>query len=152
MISSIKVLSLETISNSSDIDPHTMKIEELPMKQMRRIPEFNVSSEEKVRKVIIEANRISVGSVEDFLNKNPLFDEQQGYYGFAHVCTNHISEVTQALQDAGFAKAYSDGDYYIKIDEYRTNNLDLLEIGADAAAKYLTKELGQNFFVKTRLD
>lgn len=124
------------------------------MKQMRRILEFNVSLEqkEKVKKAIIEANRISVRSVEDFLEKNPLFDEQKGYYGFAHVCTNHISEVTQALQDTGFAKAYSDGDYYIEIDEYQTSNLKLLEIGADAAAKYLTKELGQNFFVKSRLD
>lgn len=154
MISSIKVLSLETIASSSDIDLHTMKIEELPMKQMRRIPEYNVSpeQEEKVKKAIKEACRISVRSVEDFLEKNPLFNEQQGYYGFAHVCTNHISEVTQTLQDTGFAKAYSDGNYYIKIDEYRTSNLDLLEIGANAAAKYLTKELGQNFFVKSRLD
>lgn len=154
MISSAKVLSLETIARSNDIDPHTMKIEDLPMKQMRMIPEFDVSSEltDKVRKAIVEANEISIKSVEEYLVKNPSFDEQKGYWGFAHVCTSHISEVTQALQDAGFAKAYSNGDYYIDVDEYRTCNLELLEIGADAAAKYLTKELGQNFFVKTRLD
>lgn len=29
MISSVKVLSLETIASSNDIDPHTMKIEDL---------------------------------------------------------------------------------------------------------------------------
>ena len=154
MISSAKVLSLETIARSNDIDPHTMKIEDLPMKQMRMIPEFDVSSEltDKVRKAIVEANEISIKSVEEYLVKNPSFDEQKGYWGVAHVCTSHISEVTQALQDAGFAKAYSNGDYYIDVDEYRTCNLELLEIGADAAAKYLTKELGQNFFVKTWLD
>lgn len=154
MISSAKVLSLETIAKLNEIDPHTMKIEDLPIKQMRMIPEFDVSSElaDKVRKAIVEANEISIKSVEEYLAKNPSFDEQKGYWGWAYVCTNHISDVTQALQDAGFAKAYSDGDYYIKIDEYQTNNLDLLEIGANAAAKYLTKELGQNFFVKTRLD
>ena len=63
-----------------------------------------------------------------------------------------LFETVSALQDAGFAKAYSNGDYYIDVDEYRTSNLELLEFGAEAAAKYLTKELGQNFFVKTRLD
>ena len=154
MISSAKVLSLETIANTSDIDTHTMKIEDLPMKQMRIIPEFNVSPKliEKARKAIVEANGISVRSVEEYLRKNPSFDEQKGYWGFAHVCTNSISEVTQALQDAGFAKAYSSGDYYINVDEYRTCNLELLEIGAQAAAEYLTKALGQYFFVKSRLD
>lgn len=154
MISSAKVLSLETIARSNDIDPNTMKIEDLPMKQMRMIPEFKVSSEliDKVTKAIVEANEISVKSVEEYLTKNPSFDDQKGYWGFAHVYTNHISEVTQALQDAGFAKAYSNGDYWIDVNEYRTCNLELLEIGADAAAKYLTKELGQHFFVKSRLD
>lgn len=71
MISSVKVLSLETIASSNDIDPHTMKIEDLPMKQMRMIPEFDVSSEltDKVRKAIVEANEISIKSVEEYLAK-----------------------------------------------------------------------------------
>lgn len=65
---------------------------------MRMIPEFDVSSEltDKVRKAIVEANEISIKSVEEYLVKNPSFDEQRGYWGFVHVCTNHISEVTQA--------------------------------------------------------
>lgn len=152
MIASAKVLSLETIARTDSTN--TMKIEDLPMKQLRVIPEFTTTPKlrDKINKAITEANRISVKSVEDYLHSNPDFNDQKGYWGFVHVFTNEITEVTQALQDTGFAKAYSDGDYYIDIDEYRTDNIELLLIGANAAAQYLSKELGQQFSVKYRLD
>jgi len=154
MIASAKVLSLETLANNKDIDFYTMKIEDLPMKQMRIMPEFTVPQEllDKVKKVIEIANQTSLKSVKEYLENNPSFEEEKGCYGFANVCTDSASEVTQALQDAGLAKAYSNGCYFIKIEEYKTFNLELLEIGAKAAAKYLTKELGQYFYVKLRLD
>lgn len=154
MIASAKVLSLETLANNKDIDFYTMKIEDLPMKQMRIMPEFTVPQEllDKVKKVIEIANQTSLKSVKEYLENNPSFEEEKGCYGFANVCTDSASEVTQALQDVGFAKAYSNGCYYIKIEEYRTSNLELLEIGAKKAAEYLTKELGQYFYVKSRLD
>ena len=154
MISSAKVLSLEAIANEENIDFHTMKIEDLPMKQLRIMPEFNVSDEllSKVKVTIAKASEISVSAVKEYLKTHPEFDEQKGWYGFANVCTYEISEVTQALLQIKAANAYSDGDYLISVNQYRTSNLDLLEVGANAAAKFLTKELGQPFYVKSRLD
>ena len=131
-----------------------VKIEDLPMKQLRIMPEFNVSDEllSKVKVTIAKASEISVSAVKEYLKTHPEFDEQKGWYGFANVCTYEISEVTQALLQIKAANAYSDGDYLISVNQYRTSNLDLLEVGANAAAKFLTKELGQPFYVKSRLD
>lgn len=153
-ISSAKVLSLEAIANEENIDFHTMKIEDLPMKQLRIMPEFAVSHEllSKVKKTIAKASEISVSAVKDYLNTHPEFDEQKGWYGFANVCTCEVSEVTQALLQIKAAKAYSDGDYLVSVNQYRTSNLDLLEVGANAVAEYLSKELGQPFYVKSRPD
>ena len=154
MISSAKVLSLEAIANENNIDFHTMKIEDLPMKQLRIMPEFTVSDEllSKVKTTIAKASILSISAVKDYLLEHPDFDEQRGWYGFANVYTSKITEVTQALLQINAAKAYSDGDYLISVDEYRTSNLNLLEVGANAVAKYLTKELGQPFYVKSRPD
>jgi len=154
MIASAKVLSLESLANNSDIDPCTMKIEDIPMKQMRIMPEFIVPLEllEKVRNAVSEASRISLKSVDIYLRDNPSFDDRNGCPGFTFVYTCLISEVTQALQDAGLAKAYSDGSYFIDVDKCNTSNLELLKIGAKAAAKYLTEELGQCFYVKSMID
>lgn len=154
IIASAKVLSLETVSKLRNIDYRTMKIENLPMRQMKIMPTFKVSPKllDKVNRAVKEAGRIAVGSVEKYLKANSGFDENIGDWGWAHIITYDVSEVTQALQDANLATTYSDGIYYIKVAEYRTSNLELLEIGAKAAADYLTKELGQKFYVKTKLD
>lgn len=154
IISSAKVLSLEAIANEKNIDFHTMKIEDLPMKQLRIMPEFAVSDDllSKVKQTIAKASEISVSAVKDYLKIHPEFDEQKGWYGFANVCTCEVSEVTQALLQIKAAKAYSDGDYLVSVNQYRTSNLDLLEVGANAVAEYLSKELGQPFYVNSRPD
>lgn len=154
IISSAKVLSLEAIASEEDIDFHTMKIEDLPMKQLRIIPEFAVSDEllSKVKQTIAKASEISVSTVKDYLKTHPEFDEQKGWYGFVNVCTCEVSEVTQALLQIKAAKAYSDGDYLVSVNQYRTSNLELLEVGAKAVAEYLSKELGQSFYVNSRPD
>ena len=154
IISSAKVLSLEAIASEENIDFHTMKIEDLPMKQLRIMPEFAVSHEllSKVKQTIAKASEISVSAVKDYLNAHPEFDEQKGWYGFANVCTCEVSEVTQALLQIKAAKAYSDGDYLVSVNQYRTSNLELLEVGAKAVAEYLSKELGQSFYVISRPD
>ena len=86
------------------------------------------------------------------MNNHKDFDPQKGYYGWSHVCTTKVGEVTEALKKLKMAKSYSDGIYYLNIKEYQTSNLALLEIGAEAASKYLSQELGQYFFVKSVLD
>lgn len=129
-----------------------MKIEDLPMKQLRIMPEFAVSHEllSKVKQTVAKASEISVSAVKDYLKTHPEFDEQKGWYGFANVCTCEVSEVTQALLQIKAAKAYSDGDYLVSVNQYCTSNLELLEVGAKAVAEYLSKELGQSFYVNSR--
>lgn len=95
---------------------------------------------------------LSMQSLGVNLKEHPDFDEQKGYWGWATVCTATQSEITQALQNIGVCHTFSDGIYRLRIEEYRTSNLELLVTGAEAAAKFLEKELGQEFHVRTRLD
>lgn len=154
MIAAARVLSLQSVSKLKSVDQKIMKIEDLPIKQMKLLPSFSVSKrlDRKVRNAVKTAGEIAVETVENYLRDNPDFNEDKGAWGFVHVTTSEVSAITQALIDAGLANAYSDGRYYIKVREYRTSNLTLLEEGAMAASKYLTKKLGQNFGYSTRLD
>lgn len=153
-IAATKVVSLETISKIQNLDMNHVRIEDLPTRQMALMPTFTVSREleEKVKEVVEEAGKISVDSVVDYLKRNPDFDEQKGFWGWAYVCTNEQTEITQALQNVGLSHTYADGIYQLRVKEYRTSNLELLEIGAEAAASYLKKALGQSFYVTTKLD
>ena len=154
VIADTKVISLETIARMKNIDIHTMKIEDLSSEVMNKIPLYEVTDEllEKVRKAVIQAGDIAVDATKQYLNNHKDFDQQKGYYGWAHVCTTKVGEVTEALKRLKMAKTYSDGIYYLSIKEYQTLNLELLEIGSEAASKYLSQELGQYFFVKSVLD
>lgn len=154
VIADTKVISLETIAHMKDIDIHTMKIEDLSSEMMNKMPHYKVTDKylEKVRKAVIQAGDIAIDATKQYLNNHKDFDPQKGYYGWAHVCTTKVGEVTEALKKLKMAKSYSDGIYYLNIKEYQTSNLALLEIGAEAASKYLSQELGQHFFVKSVLD
>lgn len=72
--------------------------------------------------------------------------------GWAWVCTIDQTRENQALQNIGLSHTYADGVYRLRIKDYRTSNLELLEIGAHAAAEFLNKELGLDFYVATKLD
>lgn len=154
MIAAAKVLPLETLENLSPEQQITIRIDSLDLKQIPIMPTITVRDEtkEKVKKAVIRAGEIAVETVKTYLMSNPDFDEQLGDWGWATVCTSVQSEVTQAMQDIGDCNTYSDGVYRLSINNYRTSNLDLLEMGAKAAAAYFEKELGQHFFVKIRLD
>ena len=154
LIASAKVISLESISQLDDVDMHTMKIEDLPSSKMDIMPTFEVTADilEKVQQAINKAGNISIDASEEFLKANPDFDEQKGYYGWAHICTSEVSVVTEALKKLKLASTYSDGVYYIRLEEYKTSNLELLEVGATAAADFLTQELGQRFYVRSKID
>ena len=154
LIASAKVISLESISQLDDVDMHTMKIEDLPSSKMDIMPTFEVTADilEKVQQAINKAGNISIDASEEFLKANPDFDEQKGYYGWAHICTSEVSVVTEALKKLKLASTYSDGVYYIRVEKYKTSNLELLEVGATAAADFLTQELGQRFYVRFKID
>ena len=153
-IATTKVVSLETIAKIQNLDMNHVRIEDFPTRQMAVMPTFVVSKdlEEKVKAVIEEAGNISVAAVTEYLKQNPDFDEQKGFWGWAYVCTNEQTEITQALQNTGLSHTYADGIYRLRVKEYRTSNLELLEVGAEAASSFLEKTLGQHFYVATKLD
>lgn len=152
-IAAARVLSLETISKLHP-ENDVIRIDDLDLKQIPIMPTITVSkeTERKVIEVIKQAGQIAEKTVSDYLYMHPEFDDQKGDWGWAIVCTSIQSEVTQALQNVGVCHTYSDGIYRLSIEEYKTSNLELLYKGAEAAAKFLTKELGQEFYVRTRLD
>lgn len=153
-IATTKVVSLETIAKIQNLDMNHVRIEDLPTRQMAVMPTFDVSKEleEKVKTVIDEAGKVSIAAVTEYLKQIPDFDEQKGFWGWAYVCTNEQTEITQALQNTGLSHTYADGIYRLRVKEYRTSNLELLEVGAEAAASFLEKTLGQHFYVTTKLD
>ena len=136
------------------MDLSQLKIDDIPAKQMRIMPNFVLTRDldNKVRTAVLEASNKAKEAINDYLIKNPDFDDNQGEWGWAYVCTQNISEITEALQNAGLSKTYSDGIYRLNLISYNTSNLHLLSIGAEAAAKYLTDVLRQSFFVITQLD
>ncbi len=154
MIAAAKVMSLETLQKLPPEKLNTIRIDDLDLKQIPIMPTIEVrkETEDLVRNKIQIAGRISVVAVEGYLRDHPEFDEQKGYWGFATVCTSEQSEITQAMQNIGICHTYSDGVYRLSIVEYRTDNLELLTIGAETAAAFLEKELGQHFYVMTRLN
>ena len=153
-IAAAKVLSLENINHLSNTDLSQLKIDDIPAKQMRIMPNFVLTRDldNKVRTAVLEASNKAKEAINDYLIKNPDFNDNQGERGWAYVCTQKISEITEALQNAGLSKTYSDGIYRLNLISHNTSNLHLLAIGAEAAAKYLTDVLRQSFFVITQLD
>ena len=153
-ISAAKVISLETIAKIDKVDMTKIRLEDLSPKQMKVMPSFNPTPAltQKVRNAVIEAENIGIRAIDNFLKANPGFDDQKGLWGWATVCTTEQSEITQALLNEDLCHTYADGLYRLSIKGYKTSNLALLEIGADAAAEYLEETLGQGFFVITKLD
>lgn len=154
MIAAARVLSLESIVHLDSVDISRMRIDDLPVKQMSVMPNFSVTEalDKKVRNAVKEAGIKANEAAKDFLAKNPDFDEGKGAWGWTYVCTQTVSETTQALQDANLSRTYADGIYRLNIDNYRTSHVELSVIGAKAAAKYLTSELKQFFDVEIRWD
>ena len=154
MIAAAKVLALDSLAGFSPDEQIRIRIDDLDLKQIPVMPTITVTEEvtSRVKSAIEKAGEIAIATVDSYLDKHPEFDEQKGYWGWATVCTDVQSEVTQAMQNIGVCHTYSDGVYRISINDYRTSNLELLELGAREAAAFLEKELGQRFYVTTRLD
>lgn len=154
MIAAAKVLALDSLAGFSFDEQARIRIDDLDLKQIPVMPTITVTEEviSRVKAAIEKAGEIAIATVDSYLDKHPEFDEQKGYWGWATVCTDVQSEVTQAMQKIGVCHTYSDGVYRISINDYRTSNLELLELGAREAAAFLEKELGQRFYVTTRLD
>lgn len=153
-IAAARVLSLESIARMQSMDISYMKIDDLPVKQMSVIPSFVVSPDldKKVREAVKNAGERAKKAVEDYLVENPEFDVNSGAWGWTYVCTDNVSPITQALQNAGLSETYSDGIYRLKVDNYVTNSIMLSGIGTKAAADYLSSELGLHFYNDQQYD
>lgn len=153
-IAAARVLSLESIAHLQNVDIDCMRIDDLPVKQMSVMPSFVVPPEldKKVRETVKEAGERAKKAVKDYLAENSEFDINSSAWGWTYVCTDEVSLITQALQNAGLSKTYSDGIYRLTVDNYLTNSVMLSGIGTKAAAEYLSSELGQHFYEDQKYD
>lgn len=82
----------------------------------------------KVLYAINEAGKIAQNTIREYLKNHPTFDENQGYWGWAYICTNVVSDITQALQNINCSRTYSDGIYRLNVNNYQTSNVELLKL------------------------
>ena len=148
LIPAIRVLSLETLSNAN-IDKDYVRIEDVPSLQVNVRTRLAVSEStlSLVSEAVKDAAIVHDRAIDDFLNKNPEYSTPQFNWGSAGVYTKGNTEVTQALFDLNIASTYADGKYMFHIGRRIFNDIDLENIGAQAAANYLGDRLGQRFYV-----
>lgn len=153
MIPAIKIISLETLTKNR-IDMSSVKIEDIPYLQtnVNVIIPVPDAIKAKVDDVYNRSIQVCNDAQKEYYRTHPDYEVPPFRWGHAYVCTNEITEITQALLDAGYASTYSDGVYMMRIGSYHGPDEDICALGAEAAAKFMEKELGQYFFVETLPD
>lgn len=153
LIQEIKVASIEDISHIGDIDLSKVKVENLPFSVINKMPNISVSAQkqklvkEKLEQAIILAEKAMICFQKD----NPSEANRDFDYGWTYVCTSEVSETTQALIKLGFS-TYADGVYRKNIISGYEDSMTTQIVGAEVAAKYLSRELGQSFYVLSHSD
>lgn len=153
MIKRVKVMSLEEILQIEDINMSMVKIENLPFSIISVMPTFHVTSQtremvaEKLEQSIVLADEAMIS----FCKENKELANQEFDWGWTYICTEDVSEITQALVELGFS-SYADGVYRKNIITRYRHSLTTQQVGAEVAAEFLTKELGQEFFVMSHPD
>lgn len=143
-----KVLALDTVADHFRSDPNT-RLEDLPALSLRKFakPKPSADTLEKVRKAVAKA-RAAAWKVDDLSSGGGLF-------GFAWVVTYEAqSEITQALVDLKYAEVNQQCTYVVKevMEDVQSSMIDIVESAAETAAKILTAELGQKFWMNSMLD
>lgn len=155
LLPAIKVISLESLA-LADVDLQSVRIEDIPYKQMKIMPEIKVSEEMriKVKQYVPAAEQKGVEAIVAYKKLHPEHITKDFDWGHVHACTNEISEVTQALLEEGLAYTFSDGKYIIFIGkgDWPYDDSTLLYIGARATAEYLTQIFGQRFYPEVTPD
>lgn len=149
MIRRVKVISFEELFKLPNLDLSVVKIENLPFSVINTLPEYEVSPQKKklVKDKLLQAIQLANEAMLQFQKEHPEESKKEFDWGWTYVCTSAINETTQALIDFGF-DSYADGIYRKNIiSGYRDSLTTQLE-GAQVAADYLSKELGQPFFVR----
>ena len=155
LLESVRVVALDELA-MMDLDQRLLRIEDIPSKQMPRMPEFNVSDEvrKKVQEEVAVALQKGEQTIETFRSEHPEYEYPVCNYGYGYVLTYDISEVTQAMLEEGLVSTYADGKYrkYLSGTKWPNEDVELIRLGAQVAADYLTQALGQKFYVETMLD
>lgn len=151
----IKVVSIESLARE-EVDLLSVRIEDIPFKQMKIMPAIKVSEvvRAKVKQQVLIAEHKGVEAIAAYRKSHPEHITKPFDWGHAHVCTNEISEVTQALLEEELAHTFSDGKYIIFLGEgnWPYDDSTLLYVGAKATAEYLTKIFGQRFYPEVTPD
>ena len=146
LLPAIRVLSLETLERAN-VD--FARIEDVPMLQANVRTKIPVT--EEIRKKVVDAvnksNDVYNDAIKVFYQQNPDYKKPDFNWGSARVYTCGNTEVTQALFDAGIASTFADGQYMFHVGQHIYDDMGLEIIGAEAAANFLSKELGQSFYV-----
>lgn len=151
LIKNIKVVSFEDIEDFSK--ESIVKVENLPFEIINTFPKIKVTSKKinDIKGKIEEAVLIAEKAMAEFKVQYPKESNKDFDWGWTYICTAEITETTQALIELGFS-TYADGIYRKNlIKNYRDSLTTQLE-GAEVAAQFLSKELGQHFFVKYHED
>ena len=153
LLQSIKVLSLESLSKAN-INRSSVRIEDIPYLQIPVKTNIVVSEEIRLKVVnaINKAHQVSNESVANYLKNNPDYRTPEFNYGTAYVYTTEVSEITQALLNEKLATVSGNGKYWLHLGNYIYDDIDLEEIGAKAAADFLSQDLGQSFFYYRQWD
>ncbi len=153
LIQAVKVISFEELDQLGNIDMSVVKIEDLPFSVINTMPQFNVSPQKKtlVENKLKEAVKLAYKEMARFQTEHPQEASRDFDWGWTYVCTSEVNETTQALVDLGF-DSYADGIYRKNIISGYNDSLTTQLEGAQVAADYLSKELGQLFFVRYKED
>ncbi len=152
-IESAKVVSLESISKLDIAE--NIKIESIPFSQIRLPTKYKVTKDEasKILTCFKDAYKIADDAIKQYLDANPEFDEDKGYWGFVNVTLEGYNKIVEVLREKEKARSYSDGKYYLgQMSSCKSMNLELLEVGARAAASYLSGMLNEHFCVDILFD
>ena len=155
LLGSVRVVALDELAEM-DIDQRLLRIEDIPSKQMLKMPELEVSDElrKKVQEAVAVALHKGEQTIETYRVEHPEYEYPVCNYGYGYVITYEITAVTQALLEEGIVSTYADGKYrlYLSGAKWPNEDVDLIRLGAQVAADYLTQALGQKFYVETILN
>lgn len=153
-----RVLPLDRLRR--DLRVRALRLEDLTSVRLPgvKVPQASSETRTRVRRAIAAARESASAILEGSRSKMRRDDSGMfiGLYGFAEVVTYFCrSEITAALLAEGLARPGADSAYRVKGWEDGLDfegSVDLAEAAADAAATLLSRELGQRFFMHSRLD
>lgn len=150
------VLSLEQLS-SITVDLSKIRLEDIPLRTLTKIKKIIPSAEtlKKVKEAWDKAQSIGYSASKDYYDNYPFIrnGERLGPCGFCNIITYEAhTEITEALLQLEIATSIEQKYIIYGLKTFPSQLLDIEESGAKAAAEFLTKELGQNFYTHSRLD